>query len=78
MEDYSNDPKVILKIWEFLGMQTPTRLISKQLEKYATYNSAKINMGQMLPRTQKILADFFRKANKVLATLIDDESFEWQ
>ncbi|XP_019629578.1 PREDICTED: carbohydrate sulfotransferase 15-like [Branchiostoma belcheri] len=83
LEDYSKDLRsTITEVFKFLDLGP----IKKKADQGAIYTSnAKRsqtwrygNIGQMLPKTRKILNKFYEPYNQRLAVLLNDTDFLWQ
>ncbi|XP_078587473.1 carbohydrate sulfotransferase 15-like isoform X1 [Branchiostoma floridae x Branchiostoma japonicum] len=82
LEDHSKDPQTTMtKIFRFLQLETvKDGGDTEAIFGFNKRNSRKKNdlrLGPMLPKTRRILDDFYGPHNHRLASLLDDERFLW-
>ena len=83
-EDYKVDISgTLMRVFDFLNLES---LSIHELQRIADLTKANQSSGKsalegkardMLPETRRILTDFYRPYNKMLAELLSDERFTW-
>nr|XP_054769290.1 carbohydrate sulfotransferase 15-like [Lytechinus pictus] len=82
LEDWHvNCTGILPEIFDFLNLE---RIWNKQIERFCTErlengNKAKLHsIGEMLPKTRKLLENFYARSNKELSLLLGDEKYLWR
>ncbi|XP_066276669.1 carbohydrate sulfotransferase 15-like isoform X1 [Branchiostoma lanceolatum] len=83
MEDRSEDPRgTMTRVLDFLQLgpieSTSQKDAIFSLKKEHSRRPTDVQLGQMLPETQRILNEFYRPHNRQLAALLNDSRFLWQ
>nr|XP_054769288.1 LOW QUALITY PROTEIN: carbohydrate sulfotransferase 15-like [Lytechinus pictus] len=82
LEDWHvNCTGILPEIFDFLNLE---RIWNKQIERFCTErlengNKAKLHsIGEMLPKTRKLLENFYARSNKELSLLLGDDKYLWR
>ena len=80
-EDMAHNPTAVMRdITDFLGIQSVSEESVKTWfsdQRNSRSTSIKDKYGDMMPKTKKLLTDFYAPYNKQLVELVGDERFLW-
>ena len=80
MEEYSNRPvETVMGVFRFLGLETgnlDSLGLEVEFEDVANKRTKKrLDVGEMLPETRRLLSNFYRPYNRILAEYYHDDKF---
>ena len=78
-ENYiKHSARYVMKVWEWIGLANLQERMTSFINKLSAMNSNRRNIGPMMPKTRKLLRNYFKDQNEMLVALLNDKSFQWK